>query len=125
MLATDKHSSLLLKSVNYGQKSFIKLAPGRRVRTGVRLQASLRHSQVGRILGRSSSAPGTIVIKLFTDAIYECSLVPCYETFYGRKLRIFAISLKVFVLPSLSSIVLCLRVRKEPTQVKHVSCVPL
>jgi hypothetical protein len=28
-LARDKHSSLLQKSVHYGQKSFITLAPGR------------------------------------------------------------------------------------------------
>ncbi len=28
MLARDKHSSLLRKSVNYGQKRFITLAPG-------------------------------------------------------------------------------------------------
>jgi hypothetical protein len=28
MLARDKHSSLLQKFINYGQKSFITLAPG-------------------------------------------------------------------------------------------------
>jgi hypothetical protein len=31
MLARDKHSNLLPKSVNYGQKSFITLAPGGKV----------------------------------------------------------------------------------------------
>jgi len=43
---------------------------------------------------------------------------------YYKTLRVFEISLSV-CLASLSSLVLCWRVRLEPTRVKHLSCDPL
>jgi hypothetical protein len=43
----------------------------------------------------------------------------CYKTFYGRNLRTFKINWCSF-LASLSSLVQCLLVKQEPTQLKHL-----
>ncbi len=77
-LSKDKHSSLLQKAVNYGQKSFIRLSPGWR-------RSSLRRAPPrGRRSGGEDCRwrpekgleflrPGANVIKLFTDVSHAFS----------------------------------------------------
>jgi hypothetical protein len=48
----------------------------------------------------------------------------CYKNFYGLKLR-FHNKLEHLLLASFSSLVLCLQVMQEPTQVKYLAGAPL
>jgi hypothetical protein len=88
MLARDKHSSLLRKSVHYALKSFITLAPVNNLGIWLRIQPSFSHFIVVDKLKKSNrtffkqesekntlktgglSQSGTCFIKLLTAVIY-------------------------------------------------------
>ncbi len=73
-LARDKHSSLLRKSLNYGQKSFMTLASGP--------GAIIEFTEEVKLPGHAGSSllqPGSKNIKSFVIVNYDRKLCFCLE----------------------------------------------
>jgi hypothetical protein len=142
-LARDKHSSILQKSVHYGQKSFITLAPGRSSKqtsdygfhinlTNIRLKRSINLTNI-RLKWSINLTNIRLKASNFADFLLDKYLLnltsfktlkffvvwaQCYETF--SEFTNFFMNWSVwpwYAFPALSNV--C-RKGQEPTQVRYI-----